>query len=438
MKFPKTLFGRMFTLFMVMMVFNFAVLIAVLILFILHPAGHHYAYLSKTAAVLIEEIAEHSDAESKRRLSERLKQRAGTIIAWDADERGSAPPRRPFFKAWQAALQDNWKDALVIRYQQNANDMLWLQHRTPPAFSLGFPAENLMGMTFFLLADLVMAVVLSMIAAFLAARHLSRPLQTLAKTASRLGRDLQSVDIRPDGPEEIRAVGLALNTLRCDLDHLIKEQEFLLAGISHDLRTPLARLRLIAEMLDTDAVALGESMKEDIEEMHLILQHFIELTRFNIEETEPWEIGDITPLLVDVAQKYQRAQIDLELFLDQIPPVRHKPLALRRLLYNLIDNGIKHGGGSVRVMAESTWDRVHLCIADQGPGLPSEMCNQEKRLNPSKKERGSSSGLGLHIVQRIAKLHNADLKLFNGKQGGAEVVVTLQPYSELPYRAPPT
>ncbi|MBL1266098.1 ATP-binding protein [Methylomicrobium sp. RS1] len=427
MRFPKTLFGRVFALLMVMMVFNFAVLFALLVLFVLFPAGHHYGYLSKTIGVLVEEIAQQSDDESKRRLTERLKQRAGVTMAWDAEERGSAPPRRPFFIAWQRALQENPKDGLVILYQRDRGHTLWLQHRTFPVFSLGFPAENLLGMPFFMLLALLIALALSTIAAFWTARRLSRPLQTLAETASRLGLDLRSVEIHPDGPEEIRAVGQALNRLRFNLDHLIREQEFLLAGISHDLCTPLARLRLSVEMLGADSDDLGDGMKEDIEEINLILQHFIELTRFNIEETEPWEAGDITPLLIDVAQKYRRADVDLKLLLGKIPPVRYKPLALRRLLYNLIDNGIKHGGGSVSVTAAAVWDRVDVCVADLGPGGPEP----ETGRNPGMKE-SRGSGLGLQIVRRIAELHGAELKFGNGPQGGAEIVLSLKPYAGQP------
>jgi two-component system osmolarity sensor histidine kinase EnvZ len=430
MKFSNTLFGRIFRLFMAIMVFNFTILIAVLAWFVLSPGGRHYGYLSKTVGVLAGEVAQQSDGASKRRLAERLKRGAGVTMAWDAEERGSAPPRRPFFMAWQRALKENPKDALVIRYQREPDGMLWLQHQAQPEFSLGFPAENLLGMPFFMLLDLSIALVLSMSAAFWAARRLSRPLQTLAEAAGRLGRELRCVEIHPDGPEEIRAVGQALNTLHRNLDHLIKEQEFLLAGISHDLRTPLARLRLSAEMLGADSDGLGEGMKEDIEEMNLILQRFIELTRFNIEETEPWKVGDITPLLRDVAQKYRRADTGLELCLDEIPPVRYKPLAFRRLLYNLIDNGIKHGGGLITLIAEAGRDRVDVCVADRGPGLPPAMGDLETGPNLWLKE--GRGGLGLHIVRRIAELHDAELKFGNGPHGGAEIVLSLKPYDGPP------
>jgi len=133
--------------------------------------------------------------------------------------------------------------------------------------------------------------------------------------------------------------------------------------------------------------------------------------------------------LLDVAKKYRRADIDLTLSLDMIPPVRYKPMALRRLLYNLIDNGVKHGGGKVKLSARRQGNDMALCVADQGPGLPMTSAELLVFSDLSEQHR-YGSGLGLLIVQRIAHLHSAKLLLRNNKQGGAEVILALSAYSD--------
>lgn len=226
-------------------------------------------------------------------------------------------------------------------------------------------------------------------------------------------------------------MGQALNAVQANLDHLVKEQEFLLAGISHDLRTPLARIRMATEFLADDTDDLTQGIKDDIEEMSAILKRFIELARVNIEETEPWRIGEITPLLQDVAKKYQRAEValTLSLDLDNVPRVRYKPMALRRLLYNLIDNGIKHGGGRVKLSTQRQGDKMALSVSDQGGGLP-KMATEQQAYSDVNDTQIYGNGLGLRIVQRLAQLHDAELTLRNTPQGGAEIIMRLNVYAD--------
>jgi two-component system osmolarity sensor histidine kinase EnvZ len=320
---------------------------------------------------------------------------------------------------------------LVLRLQPQPDSKLWLLHTTAPAFSLGIPVGDL-GHTPVLLRLIFLGnALLSAMVAYLIARHLTAPLKNLAEGAKLIGRELNYVAINPSGPVEIREVGQALNEVQANLDHLVKEQEFLLAGISHDLRTPLARIRMATELIADDTDDLKHGMKDDIEEMSAILKRFIELARVNIEETEPWKIGEITPLLQDVAKKYQRAEVTLTLSLDvdNVPRVRYKPMALRRLLYNLIDNGIKHGGGQVKLSTQRQGDKMALSVSDQGGGLPKTATEQQAYSDVNDTQI-YGNGLGLRIVQRLAQLHDAELTLRNTPQGGAEIIMCLNVYPD--------
>lgn len=425
--FPKTLFGRMFLLTLFIMVFNFFLVWSTLALFLTRPAGHWLATASQSLMMIVEDVTTHNDKEANRLLLERLHQQSDLVLINNVDERYDALPDLPLFNSLQDTLNQAGSDALLLRLQQHPQDRLWLLHTKTPAFSLGIPVGDIGNAPTLLRIIFLANGLLSAVAAYLIAVYLNAPLKDLAEGARAIGRDLNSVDINPRGPIEIQEVGQALNQMRTDLDHIVKEQEFLLAGISHDLRTPLTRIRLATELMAEDEDDLKLGIKDDIEEMSSILTRFIELARVNIEEAEPWQIGEITPLLLDIEKKYQRAKVDLTLSLEKVPQVRYKPMALRRLLYNLIDNGVKHGGGQVTLATQNLGHKIEVSVTDQGLGLPMTSAELLTYSNHNDSQ-GYGNGLGLLIVQRLAQLHDAELTFRNHKQGGAEIIMHLNAF----------
>ena len=273
---PETLFGRMFMLTLFIMVFNFLLVWSVLAFFLTRPAGHWLATASQSLMMIVEEVTAHNDADANRLLLERMHQQSGMVIVNNIDERYDAPPNLPIFNSLQTTLNDAGSDALLLRLQRQPQNRLWLLHTKSPVFSLGMPVGDLGNAPNLLRIIFLANVFLSAVMAFSIARYLTAPLKDLAEGARSIGRDLNCVDISPRGPIEIREVGQALNQMRADLDRTVKAQEILLAGISHDLRTPLARIRLTTELMAVDAGDLALGMKDDIEEMNAILQRFIE------------------------------------------------------------------------------------------------------------------------------------------------------------------
>jgi two-component system, OmpR family, osmolarity sensor histidine kinase EnvZ len=428
MIFIKTLFGRIFLMTLFILVFNFFLIWSTLAFFVTKPAGHWLATTSQSLMMIVGEVVAHDDTQFNRLFLESLHQQTNIVIVNNVIERYDALPDLPLFNSLQDALNQIQNHGLLVRLQRHPQNMLWLINTQLPVFSLGIPIGNIGDAPTLLKIIFLANCLLSCFIAYLIASYLSAPLNDLAEGAKSIGRNLNSLDINPSGPIEVQVVGQALNQLRADLDHIVKEQEFLLAGISHDLRTPLTRIRLSTELMEEGEDDLKLGMKDDIEEMSTILKRFIELARVNIEEAEPWQIGEITPLLLDIEKKYQRAQVDLTVSLDKLPSVRYKPMAFRRLLYNLIDNGVKHGGGKVKLTTQNLGDKMEICVTDQGSGLP--LPPEEQLIYSDQYEpQGYGNGLGLLIVQRLAQLHNAELTLRNSKQGGAEIVVSLNAFS---------
>ncbi len=425
---PKTLFGRLFLLIISLMLVNFILLRLLFVNLVAEPGGHQFAYLGEALGTLIKGIEEHGNAESKRQVAEQLQKRTGMILLWNVDQQWDKPPDLPYYRSLEKTLAEIWGSELVSRFQREPRQIFWLLHSTAPQFSLGVPLFEQISMWKYLSLGIVMVLVFSVTSAYIAAHYLKSSLIALVDGVKLMGQgNIGSHVIEPQGPEEIRAVARAMNTMGTDFDRMIKKQEFLLAGISHDLRTPLTRIRIATRLIGADADGFTEGINADIEEIDGVLAQFIDLARFNIEQAELWQVGDINWLLCDMVKKYQHSEIKLVNYIRHITPVRYKPMALQRYLYNLINNSIKHASGKVTLSTRTKDNNIELCVTDEGPGFP--MTSEElKAYSDLDVELGQGNGLGLRIVQQIAKLHEGELTLRNRPEGGAEVILSLKAY----------
>jgi two-component system osmolarity sensor histidine kinase EnvZ len=199
----------------------------------------------------------------------------------------------------------------------------------------------------------------------------------------------------------------------------------LLAGVSHDLRTPLARLRLGAEV-GTHDEAMREGMASDIDEMDKIIGQFLDFGRDDRDvtlEARPLE-EVITPLL----ERYHRAGSEVRYTASPLPALPMRATAMSRLLSNLIDNALRYGGTPVDVSARSEGRSVVIEVADRGPGIPPDQVDRLKRpftRGDPARSGASGAGLGLAIVERIARLHGARFDVLAREGGGTLARVTM-------------
>jgi len=230
-----------------------------------------------------------------------------------------------------------------------------------------------------------------------------------------------------EGAHELREVSRTFNEMTEALVRLDNERTLLLAGISHDLRTPLARLRLSVEMLpDESCASLKTGMIQDIGDMDNIIHQFLDFVRGI--EGEPTQMMDLNALLTSIADRHIRAGRKIAMSLAPTHLIPLRPLAMQRLLGNLVDNAFAYGGGEVTLATRITAGNIILSVLDNGPGIPASQ--MERLLRPFERldtARGnmSGSGLGLAIADRIAKLHRGQLTLLNRPQGGLEARLTL-------------
>lgn len=272
-----------------------------------------------------------------------------------------------------------------------------------------------------------LVLALSLAGGYFIAARINRPLRLLMNAADRL-RNGEHPDKLPEGSfAELQEVNNTFNKMADSLAELDAERTLILAGVSHDIRTPLARLRLAVEMLPDDSCASYKNgMVEDISDMNNIIHQFLDFVKG--VEGEPTQMVDVNELLKAMHDRQLRAGRDLVVQLAPTYVVPVKPLAMQRLLDNLVGNAYAYGRGQVRVASKITAEYIVISVFDNGPGIPAT--HVEKLLRPferldTARSNAGGSGLGLAIADRIAKLHHGKLELINRPEGGLEARLSI-------------
>jgi two-component system osmolarity sensor histidine kinase EnvZ len=263
----------------------------------------------------------------------------------------------------------------------------------------------------------VLVLMLALPGAYFIARQVARPLKQLAQAALQVGQGISPQPLPERGAQEIVTVSRAFNRMSAGLAANERERALVLAGISHDLRTPLARVRIAAE-LSADA-SLREGLAADVEQMDAVIRQFLDYAR--LDETEAVLSTDIKSLVQEVVQQFSAQARSLSLAVQDVPALPIRPLLMKRALSNLLDNAIKYGGGEITVHLKQEEGNVVLAVEDRGPGIPAAQRAAVKRpfvRLESARSDSTGSGLGLAIVERAARLHDGEFILAENAAGG--------------------
>jgi two-component system osmolarity sensor histidine kinase EnvZ len=278
-----------------------------------------------------------------------------------------------------------------------------------------------------LIWSLALAISL-LIAAYLFTRYLARPLRELDAAVAGVGRGETPPPLPEHGPSEIANLNRGFNRMITHLRQVEQDRALLLAGVSHDLRTPLARLRLGLEMETQDA-RMKQGMTDDIEEMDRIIGQFLDFARGD-DATAP-ERADPNAIVAACVERYLRAGKDVRFVPGVVPAIAMRRTAYSRLVANLIDNALAYGAPPVDVTTSMAGNRMQLDIADRGPGIPPDQVARLKQpFTRASVARASAAGvagagLGLAIVERIARLHGGSFDLLPREGGGTVARVTV-------------
>lgn len=273
---------------------------------------------------------------------------------------------------------------------------------------------------------LIVLVLLSTgLVALIATRRLARPLQQFAQGARRFGVDFRAPPIEPVGPQEIRQAILAFNAMQAQLQHFINDRTQMLAAISHDLRTPLTRMRLRGEFIEDPEQQ--QRLFRDVDEMQAMINSSLEFFRDDarLEQATQFDLAELLHTLID---DYRDQSIDITFSGPAHLVFFGRPLGLKRAITNLLDNTIKYAcDPAVELRGDD--EQVTIVVLDRGPGIPVESHEQVFapffRLETSRNKSTGGVGLGLSAARAIVLEQGGALTLSNRKAGGLEVRVVL-------------
>lgn len=275
-----------------------------------------------------------------------------------------------------------------------------------------------------ILSTSLMAVGIILISFFIV-RWFNRPLARLADAAERLGSNIQAPPLAVIGPKEVRQAAAAFNNMQAALQQMIRERSLALAAISHDLRTPLTRIRLRAEFIGDDE--LRDRTERDILEMQELIDSALDYLRDEQAVLTTQDI-DLSTLLQEICDAFKEIGHHVSLTTSGAAPFRGQPLTLRRAFSNLIDNAIKYGQRADISIKEEGGSFI-ICIADQGPGIPEceyrNVLQPFYRLDASREAGPGGSGLGLSVADMAIRRHGGRLAFTNLPQGGLLQTVSL-------------
>lgn len=284
-----------------------------------------------------------------------------------------------------------------------------------------YPPYAGLGLPLFLATVVIVAILISV----WTAHRLAAPIRDFATAADRLGVDLTAPPLAERGPRELRATIRTVNRMQLRLQRFLEDRTQMLAAISHDLRAPLARLRLRIELVaDREQ---QQKMFGDLEAMNAMIDSTLAFARDEARQ-EPRSLVDLGILVGDVCEDAGDSGGQVSYVGRRGVDISCRPTMMRRAVANLVDNAVKYGGGA-RVNIVCDDDRVTVVVDDDGPGIPPE--EQEKvfapfyRRDPARDPAKAGVGLGLSIARTVAREHGGDVTLRNRDAGGLCALIEL-------------
>lgn len=430
MRWPRTLFGRNFLLIVGLILVGQITTALVFLHYAQRPRIEMLAVFAAGQIGTLDATLRSLPAAERAQLRDKIN-RAGSLQVQTGDFGGtaSAPLWNPYVRVFVAALQRQFGDRAALRWQADADGKVQVAlhvNGSPYWFRM---SDRLVSAPFSTgwLGSTVLYALLALIGAYLIQQRINRPLLALADAAEKIGKGEVPAPLSDRAPDEIAAVIRSFSQMTRSLARQDEERAIMLAGVSHDLRTPLTKLQLGIALLEGQHDAdLTAGMVRHVEEINAVIAQFVDFARSGSDEPE--QAGELNPLIVALAAEHAQRGSEFALALAPLPPMLFRPIAMRRLLTNLMTNAQCYGKVGLSVTTEVLADGCRINVLDRGPGIaPMQI---EAVLQPFVRGdavRGthSGAGLGLAIVDRIARLHGGWVQLQPRDGGGLHVSVYL-------------
>ncbi len=431
--YPRSLLGRTAITISLTLLAFMAISMAAAVYFVYNPMAKRHA--EDFAGIIV--AAAHSlqslPVELHAELKDRLLQDHGLIIAEQPFESFETTSNLPFYPFFHDALNEQAGENLRI-VESADSPIIWVD---VPAhgkiYRLGFDEQRLgINPPVVLILAVGVGALLTLLASLLEVRRVVRPLRKLSGAVKQVARGGNPPHIPEEGPEEIASLARTFNRMSADLQQLSENRTVMIAGISHDLRTPLTRLGLAVEMLDQDSnPELIERIRHNLDTMNSLIRQFLQFSR-GVEGECPVQL-DLWQMIESLAADLKLEGSDLRLHRNDPPCVYFADaVALERVLANLLKNAVQHGNGKpIDVDLHCKEEEVAIEIRDRGPGIPREevqaVFRPFHRLGPSGSQSSNGSGLGLAIANQLAQKHGWKIELLPRDGGGTRALLSLPP-----------
>lgn len=274
---------------------------------------------------------------------------------------------------------------------------------------------------------IIWSIISSLMILFIASLFMKnqvRAIERLARAAEKFGKGEDNPSFRPQGAREVRRLGTAFMEMQERIKRQVQQRMDMLAGISHDLRTPLTRMKLELAMLDqTEGTT---ALQNDVKEMEVMVEEFLEFARGDVQEKT--QKTDINTLAQDVLQSLKHESLEIDLDCPKNLMYKCRPLAFKRVLKNLITNAARYAS-KAQVRFKKKPKELIVVIDDNGPGIPENLRTQVfkpfYRVESSRNTQTGGVGLGLSIVQDIVHSHGGQIELQESPLGGLRVEIRL-------------
>ena len=405
----KDLFRQIWFWFLLLITFNQIAILVAYYFFIMQPTVSSLTTVLMGLADAVERQRSPNDARGLDVLSDRWISKDNIMVVSGLPKDLGPRPPYPGFQIIENKIHAGWGDRVRIGYTSNPDRVLWLMFvDEEKPFSVGIPFSDRLQTMVAMLLVIGLIFLLTIFTAWFISSRLNRPLRELSLAARKLGKGdgIDEIKFIRSAPPDVIALAKSFKEMKNEIDQMQAERERFLAGIAHDLRTPLSRMRVAVEFPEISKSSFADGLQEDIEEMRIILDQFLELSRLDSEKSEPFIVQDIAQLVTEVVNKYLRANAPISVLIQSTAMVKFKPIALTRLLYNLIDNALRHGVGGVRVEVGSDAEFVWISVVND-----ANTHAEESALISALRWVGGrqQSGLGSAIVHRISDVHGAQL-----------------------------
>lgn len=435
LRLPRTLFGQTLLLVAGLIV---AAEITGLLLFqqlVQKPRIAAMAFHTRAFLDTVQSALRHLPPEHRQQFTDDLTLTGTTLVQMGGDiaqqPLGLAEPML-YYALKQLGQQLGQDHALV--WQAKPERRLWVRVPLDDTHVwIGLSTDGLLPNTgLSLLGALVSTALLALAGAWLIQRRVNRPLQQLVAAAAAIGEGQRPQGLPHDAPLEIATLAESFRQMSLRLREQDREREIMLAGVSHDLRTPLTKLRLAVAMLpempsDGLSPSLTESMERQIESIDTIVGQFVAFARFGGDEAAvPTDLNAlVTRVAADMLSPEQPQHLDLHPGLPLIPV---RTVALGRAVANVLENARRYAPGPVWLRTRWVAQGVAIEVLDNGPGIPSghmaRLRQPFERLDAARGQH-SGAGLGLAIVERVLRLHHGCLDMSNRAEGGLCVALYL-------------